>query len=1216
MPELPGDKAHLHPAKRPGVAMRLRGDSPEIPATPAKGGYAELQVASNFSFLRGASHPDELAEQAAKMGCVAVAITDVNTLAGVVRAHVAAKESGIQFIVGCRLEFKGPHAPPEPAAPRPHPKPKTAAAKKAPEPPYFSLLVYPTDRASYGRLCRLLTRGKRRAPKGECHLYIDDLADLHEGLQAIVLPPEDLEPLLIRSETPLHLGEGAERSEAGEGPNQAGTYLGSLAVIKDLFQNDRLSLATSCLYGHDDGARLDQIAELSRRTGIPLVATNDVHYHIPRRRPVQDVLTAIRHLTTVQEAGYKLFPHGERYIKGPEEMARLFVSHPQALARTLEIARRCAGFSLDQLRYEYPKEVCPPGRTPMAYLRELTWEGAMKRFAQRKGKDDAGQPEEECATPLIRSPEQLPQGESESVHSVPSCLRAFVPSDVIARIEHEFEIIESLDYAKYFLTVHDIVRYARSQGILCQGRGAAANSAVCYCLGVTAVDPTRVDMLFERFVSKERNEPPDIDIDFEHERREEVIQYIYQKYGRERAALCAEVISYRGRSVIRDVGKAMGLSLDLVDQMARQLDWWDSGVVNEDRLREMGLDPHDATIRTMLAVAREMLGFPRHLSQHVGGFVITQNLLEETCPIENAAMQDRTVIEWDKDDIEAMGMLKVDCLGLGMLTAIAKAFGLVNEQRQKEWLAAGEPGEPPEKIDLFNIPSEDPAVYEMIGHADTVGIFQVESRAQMSMLPRLKPVCYYDLVIEVAIVRPGPIQGDMVHPYLRRRMGIEPIQYPNDAIKGVLARTLGVPLFQEQAMQLAVVAGGFTPGEADQLRRAIAAWKRSGNKITEFGIKLKAGMIKNGYTEQFAEQVFTQIQGFSGYGFPESHAASFALLVYISSWLKRYHPAAFTAALLNSQPMGFYAPAQLVRDAKEHGVEPREVDVNHSGWDCRLEPGSDLASPPIQNPKSEIQSLHPKFVPPHLYGVGGPALRLGMRLVNGLAEDHARAIEAAVAKHGVFRSIVSLWRASNIPVAALRTLARADAFRSMGLDRRQALWEIRDLRDEALPLFDSSDTSSLGLSVSPSLPEMPLHRHVVQDYATVGLSLKAHPVSFFREQLKRKKVTLSRDLMDPALSPHGKRVVVAGVVLCRQRPGTASGIVFITIEDETGIANLIVRPQIYQKYRRAARHAVGILARGHVERQGEVIHVVVREIEPIETGTPGEELAVDSRDFH
>jgi error-prone DNA polymerase len=1338
VPEQP-PKHRPHPSKRDNLHTPAPRDRPQV-------AYAELQTVSNFSFLRGASHADELVERAAALGCSAIAITDINTLAGIVRAHAAAKEVGIQLVVGCRLELQAQwqsddsitplnasgsagtdppdaHAAPAPARPLPPCPSATSPLSSSP----LSILVYPTDRASYGRLCRMLTLGKRRAPKGECHLTLDDLIEYQEGLLAIVLP------------------------------SGAPDFHDTLRRLRQVFDEDRLSLAASCVYGADDGEHLERLKQLSRETGVPLVATNDVHYHTPERRPLQDVLVCIRHICTIQEAGHRLFPNGERSIKGPDEMARLFAPCPHAIARTIEIARRAAGFSLDQLKYEYPREVCPRGRSPMAYLRELTWKGACERFVNLPGQRglfeggvrrdrrderrdrrvDAGESEDVRHAPEHTQGEHRrdsfsslstnPPSSANSAHPSATSAYSLIPGDVVRRIEHEFELIEALDYAKYFLTVYDIVKFARSRGILCQGRGAAANSAVCYCLGITAVDPTRIDMLFERFVSKERNEPPDIDIDFEHERREEVIQYIYGKYGRDRAALCAEVVTYRGRSAIRDVGKAMGLSLDLVDRMARQLDWWDGGIVSKERIAEMGLDPEDPTIRMTLELAHEILGFPRHLSQHVGGFIITEGPLEEMVPIENAAMDDRTVIEWDKDDIDAMGMLKIDVLGLGMLTAIRKGLEFVNARKEyaeaaertaenaeskdgKEWLQDHETSQdlvpdsnesslrsprPPSApsayssapLELHTVPPEDPEVYDMICKADTVGVFQIESRAQMSMLPRLRPRCYYDLVIEVAIVRPGPIQGDMVHPYLRRRMGQEPVSYPSKEIERVLGRTLGVPLFQEQAMQLAVVAAGFTPGEADHLRRAIAAWRRKPGLIESFGVKLKNGMIKNGYSPKFADQVFTQIQGFSGYGFPESHAASFALLVYISAWLKCHHPAAFAAALLNSQPMGFYAPAQLVRDAREHGVEVREVDVNASGWDCRLEqkyaevaernaegaegeyigrlktqgtpvtvalpsfpaPAASefsASSAPSEFPRSSAASASHSAASAY----SSPALRLGMRLIRGLGQAEALAIEGAVRTHGPFRTIEDLWRASGVRVSTLLKLARADAYNSMGLDRRKALWHIRNLRDEELPLFDQQsgqrgDISRLPVSlgqpqrpphhpVSPhrhdddvALPPMPADRQVIHDYATVGLSLKAHPMSFLRPALDKAGVHPCRDAHDDSRFPHNTPITLAGIVLCRQRPGTASGIVFMTIEDESGIANLIVRPKVWAAHRAAARHSVCILVRGHVERpplphapRGKIIHIVVKSIEPLQPRQgecpENEALPTMSRDFH
>jgi len=1037
--------------------------------------FVELIAASNYTFLTGASHPEEVVAEATEQGYGAVGLTDTNTLAGVVRAHCAAKDTGIRCIVGSRLVLADPDG--------------------------LTLAVYPTDRAAYGRLCRLLTVGKRRAEKGRCRLTLTDLAGLNSGLIAVVVP----------------------------GPNPTpGPLASHVAVLRGIFDDDRLSIAASIPYGANDGVALDALARLASRVRVPLLATNDVLYHIPQRRPLQDVLTCIRLGTTVEAAGYALLPNSERHLKPPREMSRLFAAHPQALHRSLDIAERTSPFSLDQLRYEYPDEVCPPGRSPMEHLTDLTWTGAQERF---------------------------PDG---------------VPDKVRSQIEHELSLIAELRYAPYFLTVHDIVRFARSEGILCQGRGAAANSAVCYCLGVTSVDPSRIQLLFERFVSRERNEPPDIDIDFEHERREEVIQYIYGKYGRERAALTAEVISYRGKSAIRDVGKAMGLSLDCVDRLAKSLGWWDRAGIPADRLRELGLDPEDRTLRLVLALAGQIQGFPRHLSQHVGGFVITRGPLCESVPIENAAMDDRTIIEWDKDDIDAMGMLKVDCLGLGMLTCIRRCFDMVRRH--------GGPA-----LTLANIPPEDPAVYDMICKADTIGVFQIESRAQMSMLPRLCPRTFYDLVIEVAIVRPGPIQGKMVHPYLRRRSGKESVTYPNEAVRHVLGRTLGVPLFQEQAMSLAIVAAGFTPGQADQLRRAMAAWKRKGDLIFRFGEQLIEGMLRNGYAREFAERCFEQIKGFSEYGFPESHAASFALLVYVSSWLKHHYPAAFAAALINSQPMGFYAPAQIVRDAKEHGVTVRPIDAGHSDWDCTLEGD-------------------------------GHALRLGMRLTKGLSEQHAREIIRARAHSGLFSSMLALRRRCHVPVAALRALARADAFTSMGLDRQHALWSIQGMRDTDAPLFDDPALSAIPDGPAPGLPMLPAHRMVHDDYGATGLSLKAHPISFIRPRLTERGVISARAMADQNRFPHGRTASVAGVVLVRQRPGTASGIVFFTLEDETGIANLIVRPNVFERFRSVGKLSASICATGRIERSGEVVHLHVSRLESLDSWQPA--LRSASRDFH
>jgi len=873
-----------------------------------------------------------------------------------------------------------------------------------------------------------------------------------------------------------------------------------------------------------------QSGGLAKRLRAPLVVVNDAYYHVAGRRPLQDVLTCVRHGCTIDEAGFRLFSNGERYLKPVEEMARLWSDHPQALARTKEVADRASSFSLDQLRYEYAEETCPPGKRPMEHLKSLTWEGAKGRY---------------------------PNG---------------IPDKVGRQIQHEFDLIEELNYAPYFLTVHDLVAFARSRGILCQGRGAAANSAVCYCLGVTSVDPDRIDLLFERFVSRERNEPPDIDIDFEHERREEVIQYLYNKYGRDRAGLTAEVITYRRRSAIRDVGKALGFSLDAVDRIAKRVDHWEKNPFADSesgdvpaQLDALGFDSSDSTIQLFVQLVRELLGFPRHLSQHVGGFVITRGPLSELVPIENAAMPNRTVIEWDKDDIDALGMLKVDVLGLGMPTCIRKGLDLIAQHHGRS-------------LTLASIPAEDPAVYDMLCKADSLGVFQVESRAQMTMLPRLKPRCFYDLVVEVAIVRPGPIVGEMVHPYLRRRNGEEPVHYPDETIRKVLGKTLGVPLFQEQVMALAIEAAGFTPGEAEKLRRAITAWT-SKCDIAEFPARFVGGMMRNGYQREFAEWCFDRFKGFSQYGFPESHAASFALLVYASAWIKCYYPAVFAAALLNSQPLGFYAPAQIVRDAQEHGVTARPVDVNQSEWDCTLEDG-------------------------------GSVLRLGLRMVDGLRRRAADAIVGAVKQRGPFTSIFDLWRASEVSASSLHDLATADAFGSMQLDRQHATWEVRALNGKPLPLFDGVPEPRV---TGTRLPTISLSDDVTSDYCSVGLSLKAHPVSFLRSVLKSRQVLTAVEAKNEKISPFGRVVSVAGIVLFRQRPGTAKGVMFMTIEDETGRMDLIVRPDVYERFRDAAVYAKLVIARGRVERRDGVVHLLSLALEDMERLS--ERLPRLSRDF-
>ncbi|MBP2301728.1 error-prone DNA polymerase [Azospirillum picis] len=1024
--------------------------------------YAELQVATNFTFLEGASYPDELAMTAAALGLSAIGVTDRNSLAGVVQMHAAARKAGIRTLVGCRLDLTDAE----------------------------SLLAYPTDRAAYARLSRLLTLGKRRAPKGECFLARADVLAHAEGLLFLLLP------------------QPAERRD--------GSLVRELRAWRSGLARGQLYLAASHRYQGDDARRLRWLAGLAEAERVPLVATNDVLYHGAGRRQLADVLTCIRHHTTIDEAGWRLAANAERHLKPPVEMARLFRDHPDAVARTLEIADACR-FSLEELRYEYPDEVAEGG-DPQDTLARLTWEGAAGKY---------------------------PDG---------------IPDKVREAVEHELALIAELRYAPYFLTVHDIVRFARQEGILCQGRGSAANSAVCYCLGVTAADPGRFDLLFERFISSARNEPPDIDVDFEHERREEVIQYIYRKYGRGRAGLTATVIRYRARGALRDVGKAMGLSADLVARLTGSIWGWSREGVDEERARTLGVDPDDPRLGRTLVLAQELMGFPRHLSQHVGGFVITRGPLSDLCPVANAAMEDRTTIEWDKDDIDALGILKVDILALGMLTCVRKAFDMIERLHGTGWT-------------LDTLPKEDPAVYDMLCRADSLGVFQVESRAQMSMLPRLKPRVFYDLVIEVAIVRPGPIQGGMVHPYLRRRSGAELVTYPMPALKPVLKETMGVPLFQEQAMKIAMVGAGFSAGEADQLRRAMAAFRKAG-QVHRFHDKFVAGMTANGCPPDFAERCFRQIEGFGEYGFPESHAISFALLVYVSAWIKRHHPAVFAAALLNSQPMGFYAPAQIVRDAKEHGVAVLPPDVNLSGWDCAVEPQSPAAG-----------------------GDGGKdgvdlVLRLGFRLIKGFTEPHADAI--ALSRAGGYRDPYDLWRRARLPVAALERLARADAFRSVGLDRRAAMWAVRALGDSPLPLFarldDAGEAPAVEEPAAP-LPEMALGEHVVMDYGSLSLSLKAHPLSLLRDGLPG--VTPAERL---ASTRDGRRLTTAGLVLVRQRPGSAEGVVFITLEDETGVANLVVMPDAFATFRRPIMTARLLAATGRVQNHEGVVHLRVESL--------------------
>jgi error-prone DNA polymerase len=851
---------------------------------------------------------------------------------------------------------------------------------------------------------------------------------------------------------------------------------------------------------------------------ISVVATNDVYYHTPERKPLQDALTCIRLGCTIQQAGFSLFQNGERFLKPADEMRRLFRNIPHAISRSQEITEIASQFSLSSLRYSYPDEICPEGRPAHEYLRECVLKGAEERY---------------------------PRG---------------IPPAVANAIKQELLLIRELEYEKYFLTCHDIVKYARSRDILCQGRGAAANSVVCFCLGITSVDPTAIDLLFARFVSKERQEPPDIDIDFEHERREEVIQYIYTKYGRDRAALAAEVVTYRARSAVREIGKVLGLSLEMVDRLAKSVHRWTDCAITADTLRELGLDPFDSTIQNTLALSSEIVGFPRHLSQHVGGFVICNDPLCEVVPIINASMRNRTIIEWDKNDIEELGMLKIDILALGMLTCIRKALELVNLNRS-------------EKLELYSIPAEDPAVYDMLCSSDTVGVFQVESRAQMSMLPRLRPRCFYDLVIEVALVRPGPIQGNMVHPYLRRRSGLEHPHYPDERVRRILGKTLGVPIFQEQAMRLAITLANFSPGEAERLRRAMAAWKSHKGVIQTFKEKIIKGMSENGYSIEFAETCINQIKGFSEYGFPESHAASFALLVYASAWLKRHYPGEFACALLNSQPMGFYAPAQIIRDAQQHGVTIMPIDANHSGWDTSIS-------------YCDTKKEHPR-------------LRLGLRLVLGLRRDHGEALRRSVESQGPCDSISSFWaRDTGVSKSTLTTLARADVFGSLELNRRAAHWQIQELGHRPLPL-DTFLKPREGSS-PVALPESSMQREMFADYAMSGLSLRAHPMQFLRSYLNSRGAMTAEALCSKYGIKKGAVLSAGGIAIIRQRPGTAKGVVFVTLEDETGSLNLIIRPNLFERYNKIIMTSSSLLATGKLERIGEVIYIDVSILESLD----------------
>ncbi|MFC3181987.1 error-prone DNA polymerase [Cypionkella sinensis] len=1037
------------------IRKTLTGDfSPNPPAV-----YVELGITTPFSFLQGASDASELAAAAHALGYDAIGVADLNTMAGVVRVHAQAVKASLRPVIGCRLRLISGE----------------------------EFLAYPSDRAAYGRLCRLLTKGKRQDAEGRwqakaaCDISLDDLAAHAEGVQLIVLPDAAL-------------------------PRRLPTLVRRLPSLRHI--------AVSYLYRGDDRARINSLDRLAKTHGLAILATNDVQYHAPDRRPLRDVMTCIRAKTTIHQAGFLLDANAERHLKSPTEMARLFADWPHAIHATRHVADAC-NFDLRQLKYNYPKEGLPAGATPQSHLETLTWQGAAHRY---------------------------PSGIPDKVHAI---------------LLKELDIIKIKDIPQYFLTVHEIVLWAREQGILCQGRGSAANSAVCYVLGITSVDPAEQELLFERFISVDRDEPPDIDVDFEHERREEVIQHIYEKYGRQHAGLCATVIHYRPRSAIRDVGKAMGLSEDVTAALAKTV-WGSWGTsMGEANSTEAGVDVSDPLMSRTLRLAEQMIGMPRHLSQHVGGFILTEDLLLETVPIGNAAMPERSFIEWDKDDIDVLGILKIDVLALGMLTCIRKCFELLKAHYGVEKT-------------LATIEQDDQDTYDMLCRGDSIGVFQVESRAQMNMLPRLRPQEFYDLVIEVAIVRPGPIQGDMVHPYLRRRSGAEAVVYPTpgpghpqDELEKILKRTLGVPIFQEQAMKIAMDAAKFSSEEANQLRRAMATFRSRGT-IEQLESLMVSRMVGRGYDPDFAQRCFNQIKGFGDYGFPESHAVSFALLVYVSSWLKCHYPAAFACALLNSQPMGFYAPAQIVRDAREHGVELRNADVNFSEWDNTLEPAGN------------------NF-----------ALRLGLCQIEGITRNGAELLLQE--RTAPFESLADLAARAGLNGRTIRSLAAADAFRSMGLDRRAALWDAKALHDAPdLPLFQAGPDE--GAEPLISLPQMPLCEQVVADYQTLRLSLKAHPMAFLRSSMTQQGFVCAEDLQ--RLS-NGSRVKLAGLVLVRQRPGSAKGVCFITLEDETGVANLVVWPKVMAAFRKVIMTARLMQLTGRLQRDSVsgVTHIVVESLQ-------------------
>jgi error-prone DNA polymerase len=1119
------------------------------------GRYFELHCKSNFSFLEGASHAQELADRAKELGYGGLAITDRETFAGVVRGHTAAADLGLGFVVGAELHpVDGP-----------------------------AVVAWAATRQGYGRLCRLLTVGRRRAQKGRSLLYWRDLVAHRGGWCAALrlqlpdamtsafqanggpdwfvanagdedLEEEGMELPPARSITPSSaIDRGVEIDDLLSSPSaeiplpplpspdrcpDPASWHGWVTRFREWFEEDGY-LALSLHRGVDDREKIEGYRSLKKSTGVPWVACGQVLYHCPQRMVLQDCLTAIAHGTTIDRIA-TLRPKSSQFAMRPiAELWEVYRGAEDALDQTVEVAERCR-FSLSELKYEYPIECAQSGVSAIETLKRLTWEGARSRY---------------------------PAG---------------VPQRIVGLLEHEFRLIEELRYEPYFLTVWDLVRFARSRGILCQGRGSAANSVVCFCLGITSVDPLQMDVLFERFVSKERNEAPDIDVDFEHERREEVLQYLYEKYGRHRAGLTAAVITYRTRSALRDCGKAMGLSNDRLDVLSKIADGRRDPKPLEDRCRDAGIDPMSPQGKRFVYLVKTLIGFPRHLSQHVGGMVMTQGVLHELCPVENAAMDSRTVIQWDKDDLDALGILKVDCLALGMLSAIRRSFDLLQLHQQTKW-------------SLATIPKEDPQVYDMVCQADTIGVFQIESRAQMSMLPRLKPRCYYDLVIEVAIMRPGPIQGQMVHPYLKARQTGQQPHYPTKEIGEVLSRTMGVPIFQEQAMRLAVVAAGFTPGEADQLRRAMAAWRRPG-VIDQFRQKLVDGMLARGLSRAFADQVFTQIRGFGEYGFPESHAASFAHLVYASAWLKRHHPAVFCAALLNSQPMGFYGPSQLVQDAKRHGVEILPAEINASDWDCTLEPSKGTVKP-----LPHLESVSPR---------SRWAVRLGLRMVKGLQRQLVDRWVDERKQAGSFRDLGSLRRRTGMTQAEMTRLADAGVLQSLVEDRRAALWESLAQKTDrrATPLLDLVDDPAdpIPQAIAPTSA----WEEVAQDYQATGLSLQGHPLEFSRPRLKRGGVLAAGQLQE---TEHGKPIRVAGIVLVRQQPGTAKGIVFVTLEDETGTVNLVFRQEVWQRYALVCKQSNAWLVEGILESREGVRHLLVRHVEDLSTALQG--ISIGSRDF-